>query len=104
MKTIKTIGIFLLALALFLTIPSLTLLNLYKEYKSVKIITKVERSYSVCAEVVEVNEDGTTFEDTNGTLWSVYDTDFVEGEHVTLQMSDNGTSTYNSDDYIKAIE
>lgn len=89
MKTIKIISICLLIFAL-----AISGLNM----------RKTEHLYSICATVIEVNSDGTIFEDTNGTLWSVYDTDFVIGECVTLQMNDNGTSDYNQDDYIKEIK
>ena len=64
----------------------------------------IDNTYSMDAEVVEINQDLITIEDTTGYLYSFYGNGFSNGDKVKVTFDAKGTISNRIDDEIKKIK
>lgn len=70
---------------------------------SISIASYIENNYTMSAEVVEINSDFVTLEDTTGNLWEVEAADLNLGDKVTAVFDKNNTEN-RTDDKITNIK
>lgn len=64
----------------------------------------IQHTYTQYGTVYEVKENETLIVDATDNIWSVYDTDYTEGESVKIKFHDNFTDFNREDDEILKVK